>query len=92
MWREIFNSAWELLRLKERLDSHNTRLDNLEKDLNRLSRTVERLEMKFDGQCEYERQEHEKLVLQLENALLRFDRRLPKESDTPPSLGDGEAD
>jgi hypothetical protein len=90
MWREFISFALEIFRLKERFDDHDSQIKDLQGEVRRLTDTVIRLELRMESQAEHERQEREKLVLMLDNALLRFDRRLPKESDPPPSLGSGE--
>jgi hypothetical protein len=92
MWRELLTYILETLRLKELTGTHETQIKELQVEVRRLTETVVRLEARVEGLIEHERQEREKLVLQLENALLRFDRRLPKDAETPPSLGEGDSE
>lgn len=92
MWREFLKYILEILRLKELTTTHEVQIKELQGEVRRLTETVVRLETRVEGILEHERQEREKLVLLLENALLRFDRRLPKETDPPLSLSDGGAE
>ncbi len=92
MLPEFLRYILEVVQIKEKSDSHDREIKELQSEVRRLTETVIRLEAKVEGNSERERQEREKLILMLENALLRFDRRLPKGDDSPPSLDEGDHD
>lgn len=92
MLPDILKYLLEVVQIKEKSDSHDKEIKELQSELRRLTETVIRLEARVESNSEHESQERQKLIILLENALLRFDRRLPKDTHPPPSLGDGGAE
>jgi hypothetical protein len=78
MWRDVFGSVVELLKLKSTVDLHGEQLKEVHGELRRISNALERLEIRLDPLEKSERQERDKLVLQLENALLASTVGFPK--------------
>ena len=77
MWKNLFNIAKWLFTLQEKVELHDRDIKEVRQEMDRLSRTVEELRFEMRGSVGHERQEREKILLSVENALLRFERRLP---------------
>jgi len=82
MWRSVLDFIKRVFTLWNRMDKLEEELSKQREELELLNELVERLA--FDQQRDRENtaHEHEKLMLRLENALLKFERRLPP--DRPP--------
>ena len=63
-------------------------LNDLRREVRDLARAVEGLAYEIRRVGEHEAQERKLTVLQLENALLKFERRLPSEQSNSPRQGD----
>lgn len=77
MWREFFKLVKQLVTLAQDTERNKTEIETLREELRELSLTVEGLKHGLRRVVEGEAHEREKLVLRLENELLRFERRLP---------------
>ena len=83
MWKQIYRWVAQILLLSR--DTRQNRLDieEMREELSQLTGTVEkllsdtqRIQEKFDHVQALEASEREKMVLRLENEMLRFERRL----------------
>ncbi len=77
MWKQIFQLATKLLTLTQEIERNKTELKELRKELRELSSVVEGLAHEMRHTAENERHEREKLILRLQNELLKFERSLP---------------
>jgi predicted nucleic acid-binding Zn-ribbon protein len=77
MWKEILDFGARLLTLSKELEQNRTDIKEIRQDLNRMALALQRLSDEIVLARERESSEREKLALQLENELLKFDRRLP---------------
>jgi predicted nucleic acid-binding Zn-ribbon protein len=77
MWKKILEIAARLVTLGRELEQNRNDVKELRRDLLNLALLVQRLsdEIRLSGQREAA--EREKLVLQLDNELLKFERKLP---------------
>ena len=73
----ILGYAKRLAASIELTDQHSADIKELRGQVAELARRMEQLHAEFVALRTEERLEREKLVLQLENALLRFEKRLP---------------
>ena len=73
----ILGYAKRLAASIELTDQHSADIAELRGQMAELARRMEQLHAEFVALRTEERLEREKLVLQLENALLRFEKRLP---------------
>lgn len=73
----ILGYAKRLAASIELTDQHSADIAELRGQVAELARRMEQLHAEFVALRTEERLEREKLVLQLENALLRFEKRLP---------------
>ena len=64
MWKHLFDLLRNLLTLTRAIEENRAEIKDLRQELRSLA-------------ADNERHEREKLALQLENGLLRFERRLP---------------
>lgn len=82
----MLNSLLNLIRraydLWDRVNKAETRLDRMQDELEQLQEMAQRLIFEQQRERENHVHEREKLKLQLENALLKFERRLPPERPT----------
>jgi hypothetical protein len=83
MWKELFSLFRQLLTLAQDTDRNKTENEKLREELDELTQFVHGMAHELRRATEHEAHEREKLALRLENALLRFERRLPggKEKD-----------
>lgn len=81
MWRKLYQYARELLDLKEQTDRNTAELHELREEFKQLSEAVRELYFEVRRMRENEVHEREKLVLRLENMLLRSGRGLPPGDD-----------
>lgn len=77
MWKNLFNIAKWLFTLQQNVEQHDRDIKELREELNRLSRSVEELRYEMRSSMGQERHERERMLLSLENSLLKFERRLP---------------
>ena len=77
MWKELFKLAKQLITIAQDTDRNKTRIQELQKQIEELTRQVQWITFELRRSAEYEANEREKMALRLENALLRFERRLP---------------
>ena len=77
MWKQIFTLAKQLFGLAQDTAQNKTRIQELQKDVNELADKMQWVIFELRRLAEHDANEREKLALRLENALLRFERRLP---------------
>ena len=77
MWKQVFKLARQLITLAESTERNRTRIQELQVQVENLTLIVHSLVHEIRRNSENEAHEREKLVLRLENELLRFERRLP---------------
>ena len=77
MWKKLYEALTSLFMLTQRVDRLEKQGEAMRRDIHDLQLAVERLAHEIRHVSEHDRHEREKLVLQLENAMLRFERRLP---------------
>jgi len=77
MWKQIFRMATKLLTLTQETERNKTEIKELRKELRELSSLVAGMAHELRRSNENEAHEREKLVLRLQNEMLRFERRLP---------------
>jgi hypothetical protein len=82
MWKRILDLGARLLTLGKELEQNRADIKELRRDLLNLTLLVQRLSDEIKLTNQREANEREKLVLQLENELLRFERRLPASKDS----------
>jgi predicted nucleic acid-binding Zn-ribbon protein len=77
MWKQLLNLAGRFWRIAEDVERVKTDVADLRQELREMGRVVDWLVSEVRHARETESHEREKLALRLENALLRFERRLP---------------
>jgi len=77
MLRQIYDYVKQLLAIKTQTEQNTADIKELRQELRTLTIAVQQMRFDIDRLREKEADEREKLVLRLENALLRFERRLP---------------
>ena len=77
MWNKFLGLARFLFSYSEKLERSGRRIDELQRDMTDVIKSIEILTLKIEHIQESQRAEHEKLLLQLENQLLKFEKRLP---------------
>lgn len=77
MWKKLADILYRQFTLTKTIEEQDKRLSEMRRDIHDLQLAVQRLTFEIERVREEDRQRSEKLVLQLENALLRFERRLP---------------
>jgi predicted RNase H-like nuclease (RuvC/YqgF family) len=85
MWRPFYDYVRQVLALTQQVEKNTSDLAELNRKVNDLTDVVRELTFEVRRLRENESHERELLTLRLENALLRFERRLPpstKEDDT----------
>jgi hypothetical protein len=87
MWKQILDMAKRLFVLAEDTKRNRDEIKELRDEVRRLTAAVERLAYEIHRISERETGEREKLMLQLENRLLKFEKLLPPNK---PSKGKGE--
>jgi predicted nucleic acid-binding Zn-ribbon protein len=95
MWKEIFQFGKDLILLsketqqnkedikkcEDKITSLEREYDSLRQDFNKLVLLVQKLNFDIHQVSEREKSEREKIILQLENEMLKFERRLPSGKD-----------
>jgi hypothetical protein len=83
MWKRLADYLSRVLFLARQTEENTREIAKLKEQLTDLTRSVTQLSNEFRTFKETDRLEREKMALQLENAFLRFERRLedkkPKE-------------
>ena len=77
MWKQLFESLKQLLLLTEQTQQNRSEIKELRQEIRDLAKAVERLAYELHRSRENEAHERHKMALQLENEMLRFERRLP---------------
>jgi predicted nucleic acid-binding Zn-ribbon protein len=77
MWKQFFELFRQVLTVTEDTQRNRAEIKELREQVQALSLTVQRLVAEIERVRSEDKHEREKLVLQLDNALLRFERRLP---------------
>jgi archaellum component FlaC len=77
MWKQIFDMAKRLLLLVEQTDRNRDEIKELQKQFRDLAAAFERLAYEIHRVSDKDDHEREKIILKLENELLKFERRLP---------------
>ncbi|MEO6908526.1 MAG: hypothetical protein ABI210_11610 [Abditibacteriaceae bacterium] len=77
MWREIYNYGKQLINLASTTEQNQGDVEKLRLEVKELSSAVQHLAYEFKRLSDNERHEREKMLLRLENHLLRFERGLP---------------
>jgi septal ring factor EnvC (AmiA/AmiB activator) len=92
MWKEIIEFGKDLLlltretqqnksdikRCEDKIVSLEREIDDIRADFNKLVHLVHQLSYDIEKVGEREKNEREKIALQLENEMLKFERRLPQ--------------
>ena len=81
MLKRFVEYVLDLLNTARDTRSNKEAIAQLRKEFDELTKAVERISFQLRGLREEERLEREKLVLQIENALLRMEKRLPSSPD-----------
>ena len=77
MWKQIFTLAKQLIGLAQDTAQNKKRIQELQNEVDQLADKMQWVIFELRRLAEHDASEREKLVLRLENALLRFERRLP---------------
>jgi hypothetical protein len=75
MWQKIYEFGKQLLTLKSQVEKNTQDLKELRQDLKNLTAAVQKLVYVVNRNSENDSHEREKLILRLENALLKVERR-----------------
>lgn len=81
MWREIYDYGKLLINLVRTTEDNQQDLQDLRQEVKELSSAVQRMIFDFQRLSDNERHEREKMLLRLENHLLRSERGLPPSQD-----------
>jgi chromosome segregation ATPase len=82
MWQQLFNMAKRLMLLVEETGRNRADIEELQRQVREMATAIEQLRHEIHRVSEKDEHEREKLVLLLENALLKFERRLPPAKHT----------
>ena len=82
MLKQLFDYVQQLLFLGRDTQKNREDIEGLRRELQHTNALVIEMSHKLERLAERERLEREKLVLQLENTLLRFEKLLPPPADT----------
>jgi hypothetical protein len=77
MFKQLTELVAHLLFLVRDTRENKEAIEQLRREMHELASTVEKLSFEVQRISDREKLEREKLVLQLENALLKIERRLP---------------
>lgn len=77
MWRDFLATLKTVITLAEELKANREEIKEIRQELRDLVKAVYRLDAEVHALKELEETEREKFKAQLENVLLRFERRLP---------------
>jgi hypothetical protein len=82
MWNKLLSLAAQFWKLADENERNRKQIEALESDVHSLWRALDRLAGEVQRTREHDAHEREKLVLALQNELLKFERRPP-----PPRKG-----
>ena len=82
MWKKLFDLFRGQVFLARDVQENKETIARLRHEFDELSDLVVKLQFEIQSVREEERHEREKLVLRMENALLRFERLLPPASES----------
>ena len=77
MLKQLFSLARQILNFAQETERNRSDIKELRQELKELTAVIQRLIYEQRSAAELETQEREKLLLRLQNELLRFERRLP---------------
>ena len=77
MWEKIWDLLSKVATLTKDTDRNSQEIKEIRADIRDIYSKLERLAYEIQKTREEDRHEREKLVLRLENELLKFERRLP---------------
>lgn len=77
MWEKFFTYFRTLLNLVERTESQKKRLDELQKEVERLTQIILVQQEQIHRVEQISEERDKRVLLEVENALLKFERRLP---------------
>jgi predicted nucleic acid-binding Zn-ribbon protein len=77
MWKHLLDLLRNLLTLTRATEENRAEIKDPRQELRSLASAVERWAYELRRATDHEKHERENLALQLENELLRFERRLP---------------
>ena len=80
MFKQLYDLIKQLLLLTQETQRNKAEIKELRQELKELTSVVQRLAYEIHRTGENDAHEREKLVLRLENELLKFERRLPSEN------------
>lgn len=81
MWQKLSDLAKSLFTFGESLQQNRADIKELQREVRQISTALQLLAREVQHQRESEKQEREKVILQLKNQLLKFERRLPLSKD-----------
>ncbi len=81
MWKSIFDLTKRLLLLAENTDRNRDDIKELQRQMKEMTLAIERLVYEVRRVSDKNDHEREKVILRLENELLKFARRLPAGND-----------
>jgi chromosome segregation ATPase len=77
MWKSLYEAIKSIFIISERVDRHDKDIESLKRDVQKLTLAIQALSHEINDISNREKSEREKLALQLENNLLKFEKRLP---------------
>jgi Skp family chaperone for outer membrane proteins len=77
MWKKLYEVLSRLLALTQKVERHDKEILGLQQEVKNLTAVVQRLVYEIQRISDRETHERDKMQLQLENQLVRFERRLP---------------
>lgn len=80
MWKPLFDLFRQVFTITEDLQRQRAEIKELREQHQSLTLLVHKLEAKIERIGSDDKHEREKLILQLQNSLLQFERRLPPAS------------
>ncbi len=76
MLKQLYELAKQLLSLTRDTEDNKSQIREVQQQIKTLTAVAQRLEYELRQLREHDAHEREKMALQLENAMLRFERRL----------------
>jgi len=77
VWKEFFSLFRQLLTVAQDTDRNKTEIEKLREELHELTTVVQSIVHELRRVAEHDSHEREKLLLRLQNELIKFERRLP---------------
>jgi vacuolar-type H+-ATPase catalytic subunit A/Vma1 len=75
MWRKFYEYARQLLAIKVQTDRNSEEIKEMREEMKQMAEALRDLRYEVKAVRENEEHERQKLILQLENTLLHFERR-----------------